>query len=248
MNNLQNYEQIYKMDAQIKKLTHENINKEIHLKNTELRALQNQMNAHFIYNVLESIKMMAEIGEHYEISDATTALGKLLRYTMKWTDHHVTLREELEYIEHYLKLINLRFDYEVQLIVELPECLYDQSLPKMSLQPIIENAIYHGFDEISENKTLYLSGKLLESEFMLEIMDTGRGMSTEALKRLYQKLDGTLETPSALGNGIGLKNVQERIKMSFGEKYGLQIESKENTYTKVKILMPMTIMTVRSGA
>lgn len=247
MDNLLNSEQISKINAQINALVEQTIDQEMHLKNVEFKALQNQMNAHFIYNVLESIKMMAEIEEKYEISDATTALGKLLRYTMKWTDRHVTLREEIEYIFHYLKLINLRFDYEVQLMMDLPECIYDQSIPKMSLQPIIENAIYHGFEELSENRTLYMSAKVLKNEYMIEIMDTGNGMSKEMLEKLYQKLEGKIEAHSTIGNGIGLKNVQDRIKMSFGAQYGISIESKENVYTKVKLLMPMTVITAKSG-
>ena len=112
--------QINIMLARLKRLMEDNLNRELLVKNSEIRALQNQINAHFIYNVLESIKMMAEIDEKYEISDAITALGKLLRYSMKWTSGNVTVEQEIDYIHNYLALINLRFDYEIYLSLNLP--------------------------------------------------------------------------------------------------------------------------------
>ncbi|MCD7819940.1 MAG: histidine kinase, partial [Lachnospiraceae bacterium] len=96
----------------INELMEDNIHREVLAKNAEIRSLQNQINAHFIYNVLESIKMMAEIEEKYEISDAVTRLGRLLRYNMYWKSGTMTVREEIEYIRNYIALMNLRFDYE----------------------------------------------------------------------------------------------------------------------------------------
>ena len=107
--------QLNKMLSEIKQLMEDDLNRELLVKNSEIKALQNQINAHFIYNVLESIKMMAEIEEKYEISDAITSLGKLLRYSMRWNSPNVKLEDEIEYIKNYLKLINLRFDYEIYL-------------------------------------------------------------------------------------------------------------------------------------
>lgn len=150
--------QINKMLVNIKQLTDDNLNHELLMKNTQIRALQNQINAHFIYNVLESIKMMAEIEEKYDISDAITSLGKLLRYSMKWTNANVTVAEELEYIRNYLSLINLRFDYEIYLSVNMPQSILIQKIPKMSLQPVVENAIYHGIEQMAEDTNIYMKG------------------------------------------------------------------------------------------
>ena len=141
--------QINKMLARIRQLMEDNINRERLVKNSEIKALQNQINAHFIYNVLESIKMMAEIDEEYDISDAVTALGKLLRYIMRWVSGNVTVEEEVDYIKNYLSLINLRFDYEIYLSLNIEDIIYKQEIPKMSLQPIVENAIYHGIEEMA---------------------------------------------------------------------------------------------------
>lgn len=231
--------QINKMMEHIHVLIEENINRELLVKNSEIRALQNQINAHFIYNVLESIKMMAEIEEKYEISDAITSLGRLLRYSMKWVSGNVTVREEIEYIRNYLALINLRFDYEIHLSIKVPEEIMDQEIPKMSLQPIVENAIYHGIEELAEDTTIYIKGLVQGEDCVIEITDSGRGMSQSEVQEIYQKISGEIETSGGSGNGIGLKNVQDRIHMNFGPKYGIEIASKIGCYTKVMVKIPM---------
>ncbi len=231
--------QINKMLYSIKQLTTDNLNHELLVKNTEIRALQNQINAHFIYNVLESIKMMAEIKEDYDISDAITSLGKLLRYSMKWGSRNVTVAEELEYIRNYLKLINLRFDYEIYLSVNIPEVILKQAIPKMSLQPIVENAIYHGIEQMAEDTNIYMKGIVDGDDCVIEITDAGKGMSEREVEDLYKKINGEMETSGGSGNGIGLKNVQDRIKMNFGEDYGIEIASKLGCYTKIMVRIPM---------
>lgn len=232
-------QQINKMLGRITHLMEDSIKREVLVKDSEIRALQNQINAHFIYNVLESIKMMAEIESKFEISDAVTALGKLLRYSMKWVSKNVTVSEEIDYIKNYLALINLRFDYEVYLSLNLPEQIYDQEIPKMSLQPIIENAIYHGIEELAEDTSIYMKGILYEDYCIIEITDSGRGMSDEEIDSLQKKIQGEIETTGTSGNGIGLKNVQDRIKISFGSDYGISIASKIDCYTKVMVKIPL---------
>ena len=232
-------EQINKMLDRIEQLMKENIDREILTKNAEIRALQNQINAHFIYNVLESIKMMAEIDEEYAISDAITSLGNLLRYSMRWVSDNVLVEEELAYIKNYLALINLRFDYEIYLSLNLPEDILKQKIPKMSLQPIVENAIYHGIEELAEDTNIYIKGLVKDGDCVIEVTDAGKGMSEEQIERLKRKIAGEIETDGGSGNGIGLKNVQDRIRMSFGEKYGIGIDSKLGCYTKITVRVPM---------
>ena len=231
--------QINKMMERIRQLMEDNVNRERLVKNSEIRALQNQINAHFIYNVLESIKMMAEIDEKYDISDAITSLGKLLRYTMRWTSGVVTVREELDYIRNYLVLINLRFDYEIYLSLNMPEIILHQEIPKMSLQPIVENAILHGIEQLAEDTNIYVKGYVDEGDCIIEIMDSGKGMSEEQLSELRRRLKGEIETSGENGNNIGLKNVQDRIQMNYGEQYGLHISSKLGCYTKVQVKVPL---------
>ncbi len=231
--------QINRMLDEIRKLMDENIKREVLVKDSQIRALQNQINAHFIYNVLESIKMMAEMKEEYDISDAITSLGKLLRYSMKWTSETVLVSEELEYIKNYMALINLRFDYEIYLAVNIPEEIMGQRIPKMSLQPIIENAIIHGVEELADDTTIYIKGIPEGTSCTIEITDNGRGMSDEEVEILRKKISGEIQTKGTSGNGIGLKNVQDRIHMEFGEKYGLDVATKEGCFTKVYVRIPM---------
>lgn len=233
--------QINKMLERIRQLMKDNLQRELLAKNAEIKALQNQINAHFIYNVLESVKMMAEIDEEYEISDAITRLGRLLRYSMRWVSGNVTVREELEYIRNYLALINLRFDYEIYLSENLPEAILGQEIPKMSLQPIVENSVYHGIEQMAEDTNIYIKGMFEDGDCIIEITDAGNGMSEETLEKLRRKIAGEVDTSDDKGHGIGLKNVQDRIRMSFGEGYGLEISSRLGCYTKVRMRIPERI-------
>ncbi|MFI3238840.1 MAG: histidine kinase [Lachnospiraceae bacterium] len=217
---------------------------EMLVKNSEIKSLQNQINAHFIYNVLESIKMMAEIDEKYDISDAITDLGSLLRYSMKWLNRNVTIEEELDYVRHYLSLMNLRNDYEIVLETDVEEGMLQQEIPKMSLQPIVENAIFHGIEDIAQDSSIRVVIYSKEDKAYVEITDSGRGMEVEKLEGLYEKLNGVLEedatssTTTHSRNGIGLKNVQDRIVITFGSDYGIQVFSEVNQYTKVQMILP----------
>ncbi len=222
----------------IKLLMKDNLDREILAKNSEIRALQNQINAHFIYNVLESVKMMAEIEEKYDIADAVTSLGIMLRYSMKGLAKNVTVRQEVEYIQNYISLMNLRFDYEIYLSLNIPEVLWEQEIPKMSLQPIVENAISHGIEDLAEDTNIYIKGIVLIQDFIIEITDQGKGMTEDEVKRLREKIEDDLEASGGIGTGIGLKNVQDRIQIHFGKEYGLQVSSRYGCYTKVSMRIP----------
>lgn len=233
--------QINEMLQRIQDLYQAKVQAEVLVKNSEIRALQNQINAHFIYNVLESIKMLAEIDEKYIISDAITALGKLLRYSMKWTSKSVTVAEEIEYIRNYIQLVNLRYDYEIYLSLNLPEEIYQQEIPKMSLQPIIENAIVHGIEEVAEDTSIYMKGFIRENFCYIEISDAGRGMTREQVEKLRAKINGAVDVDNVQagsGNGIGLKNVQDRLQIFYGQECGITIESQEHCYTKIIVKFP----------
>ena len=233
---------IRRMTERIQVLVSESVQRERLIKDSEIRALQNQINTHFIYNVLESIKMMAEIDEKYDISDAVTSLGKLLRYSMKWSSPLVTVGDELEYIRNYISLMRLRYDYSIFLTIEIPKELLDQHIPKMSLQPIIENAIYHGIEGLPEDATIKIQGYRCqvdnEDAFRIEITDSGRGMTTEQLTALQDRIDGRSPDNPSSSHGIGLKNVQDRITLFFGASYRLQVAAEKDRYTQVSITVP----------
>ena len=225
---------------QLRRLMRDSIQREAQIQSAETRALQNQINAHFIYNVLEAIKMMAEIDEKYEIADAVTTLGKLLRYSMKLESGGVLLERELDYIQNYITLMNLRFDYVISLRLDIPPELLEQKVPKISLQPIVENAVVHGAAALAADTTITVRGTLdrERGSFSIQIIDEGRGMDEAGLARLHRQIAGQEPAPAASGNGIGLGNVQTRIRMAFGEDYGLQVASQPGRGTKVSVTLP----------
>ena len=228
------------MLERIQKQTEESIQRESLLKDTAIKAMQNQINAHFIYNVLESVKMMAEIDGEYTISDAVTSLGEMLHYNMRWKTFLVTVRDEMEYIENYVELMNLRYDFTITLAVKIPDLILQQDIPKMSLQPVVENAITHGIEELDEDATIYIKGVLKADSFDIEIQDSGKGMSERTLQKLRRKLQSHVNTDEDQRHGIGLKNVQDRIHIQFGMQYGLLVDSREGCFTKVTIHLPLT--------
>lgn len=224
----------------IRQLMHDNLEREMQARNSEIRALQNQINAHFIYNVLEAIKMMAEIDERYDIADSVTNLGKLLRYSMKWESGNVTLERELDYIGNYIALMNLRFDYVIRLDMDIPEELLDQRLPKISLQPIVENAVVHGAAVLAADTTISVRADIdrENSCYTICVTDEGKGMDAQVLEHVRRQITGQESTPSSSGNGIGLHNVQERIVRSFGPDFGLQVSSQPGQGTTVTVKLP----------
>lgn len=226
----------------IRHLMADNLARQMQNREMEIRALQNQINAHFIYNVLEAIKMMAEIEEKYEIADAVTSLGKLLRYSMKWESGNVRLSRELSYIENYIALMNLRFDYVIYLELKIPEEPKNQRLPKISLQPVVENAVVHGAAVLATDTTIVVQGEIdrEHGRYYIHVHDEGRGMDEEALNRLRRQIDGGEETSpgASSGNGIGLHNVHTRIQRCFGPDFGLSVTSRLGEGTTVTFTLP----------
>ena len=166
---------------------------------------------------------------------------------MRWTSSNVTIEKELEYIKNYLALINLRFDYEIYLSLNIPDIILKQEIPKMSLQPIVENAIYHGIEQLAEDTNIYIKGQVENGDCIIEFTDAGKGMSEEEVEMLTRKINGEIETNGGSGNGIGLKNVQDRMKVKFGKQYGISIASKINCYTKIQVRIPMTHQAYEEG-
>lgn len=231
--------QINDMLSALEKLNIENTNKQLLAKNAEIRSLQNQINAHFMYNVLETIKMMAEIKGDFEISDAITSLGNMFRYSMQWTSGMVELKTEINNIRNYLDLMNLRQDYEIYLSLNIPEELMHIKIPKMSLQPIVENSVYHGIENMAEDTSIYIKAFVNDDIVNIEISDVGVGMSENQLKLIREKINTADAIEDGKEHGRALYNVQQRIRMYFGNEYGLSIYSKEGAFTKVSIQIPL---------
>ncbi|RKP46697.1 sensor histidine kinase [Cohnella endophytica] len=241
-----------KMLRKMGELIAEAVNKQAAAKEAELATLKNQIDSHFLYNTLENIKMMAEVHDHREISDALTSLGSMMRYNMRWTKEHVRLRDEINHISNYVNIANVRFEDKVTLVTDIPDDALDQELLKMSLQPIVENSVKHGL--LNRPLTIEIRAEASGGVMMISVTDDGAGMTDDQAEELNRRIgraerwvapapDGD-ETPGK-GNGIGLANVHSRIQMHYGNEYGLQIDSAEGRYTRVTIRIPYFIVVGR---
>ena len=216
------------------------VRKQAATKDAEIRALQTQINTHFVYNVLEAINMMAEIKCEYEISDTITSLGRLMRYCMSWKRQFVTLAEEVDHIRNYVTLLNVRYYNQIQLKVEIPDALLEFEILKMSLQPIVENAFNHGIEPKSGGGVISVNAYTEGRVFYAEVTDNGVGLGREELELLKKSIepDTVRDDRNVRGTGIGLKNVNERIKLFYGKEYGLELESEKNIFMKVRVKLP----------
>ncbi|MDO6354601.1 histidine kinase [Caloramator sp. CAR-1] len=248
---------IRRLLVKINELITDAVNKKIVSKEAELRALRTQIDSHFLYNTLENIKMLAEIEGQFEISDALTSLGKMMRYNMKWASEYVTLREEIDHIKNYTSLMNIRFDNKIKLIINIDSYLLEQEVLKLSIQPIIENSISHGIKDKLDKELgiIEIKASIDGNTMIIEITDNGKGMSPEEVEKLNYKINledeefnknllNKYEGQETVkrGNGIGLRIVNQRIKLYYGDDYGLQISSKKGEYTKVILKLPYLIV------
>ncbi|MFC5466325.1 cache domain-containing sensor histidine kinase [Lederbergia graminis] len=234
-----------RMLSKINTLIADAVYKQAVTKDTELKALKTQIDSHFLYNTLENIKMMAEIEGKYEISDSITSLGEMMRYNIKWKNEYVVLSEEIAHIKNYVDIMNLRLNRPLSLVVDIPDQLRDQEILKLSLQPIIENAIKHGIEPNSmkdEESTIHVKAYLQHQTVIIEVTDNGVGMDTQQLYTLNRKINGLSNDQSTSEDGIGLRNVHERIALFYGKGYGISVKSVKNEYTSVMIRLPYLII------
>ncbi len=207
----------------------------------EMKMLASQINPHFLYNTLESIRMQALTSGNRNVANSIKLLGKSMRYVLENTGTgFITLMKEMEYIETYLQIQKLRFGDRVnfEIAVEPQLVVQEQKILPFLLQPVIENAIVHGLEEITENGHIRIDIEQ-DGEFLVAtISDNGVGMNGEELSKLRDKIrKNTLNASSS----IGLGNIDRRIKLCYGKEYGLQIQSTKGEGTKVILRLPAKI-------
>ncbi len=225
--------QIY--EAQIKEQHFSNQQQEM-----ELKLLVNQINPHFLYNTLETIRMKAFSDGNNEVATAIKLLGKSMRYVLNnMKTSSTTLDKEIDYIVTYLSIQLLRFEARLHYTLHIDDTIDPKSyqiLPLL-LQPIVENSISHGIEPTGrEGHIIIRIQKSVNDLLIAQIYDNGAGMSKERLSRV---MDGLSAPPSESDHGIGLYNINNRIKLFYGEKYGLKIKSKENWGTLVTLIIPL---------
>lgn len=206
---------------------------------TEMKAMQNQINAHFLYNVLETIHMQAVLKEDDDTAESILVLGKMLRYCLRWRIHTVTLSQEIEYINSYIYILNIRNDYKITLKAEIPQKLLNKEIPKMLVQPFVENSFYHGIEPLAEDAEIRLFTEIDEvhNKLWLCVQDFGVGISQEKLMEIRAYLrDVDYERDSE--GSIGIKNIQQRLFMFYGKDFELDITSEPGEGTLIKVPVP----------
>ena len=210
------------------------------LKKARSIALQSQINSHFLFNTLENIrwKVMEFTNGENEGSYMISNLSKLLRIGLNTKEYMNTLENEIEHIKIYLEIQKIRYEDRFEVIYNIEEETLKIMLPKITLQPIVENAIYHGIKPTNKKCILTIKSFLLEDKVFIEISDDGIGMDEEKSENINKELQTEYIKEE---NHIGIKNVNQRIKLTFGENYGIEIKSKLNIGTSIIISVPLDL-------
>lgn len=208
---------------------------QVRLRKAEFELLQAQINPHFLYNTLDTIVWLAEAGDQKRVVSMVGNLSDFFRTSLNQGKDIISIREELAHVRSYLEIQQVRYQDILRYEITVPEDLYEYKIPKITIQPLVENALYHGIKNKRGQGTITVTGKRNENGFVLYVRDNGIGMTQERLKEVragIQKLSYT-------GKEIyGLYNVNERIRLNFGETYGISIESTYGEGTCVSISLP----------
>lgn len=202
-------------------------------KNAQLKALQAQISPHFLYNMLNEINALARMGRTEEVSGFVIHLGKLLRRSITFQDDFVKLADDLVFVDDYIRLQQIRYDQLFSVDIQVEKEIRDCLIPNLVIQPLVENAIIHGFAAGRQDYMLSIRGFRQGDGVCIEIYDNGIGVEKEYLKYI-----NNVEKGAGIYGGLGVENVQKRLLLIYGMQYGLKMESEKGRYTKVKILLP----------
>ncbi|WP_164716251.1 cache domain-containing sensor histidine kinase [Paenibacillus whitsoniae] len=235
------------MAVRIQELLSEQQESEDMKRKLEIRALQSQINPHFMYNTLNTIRMFAMLKDYDNINTLMGKFVSLLRYSMENYDQHVQLQQEIEYVQDYIALLNMRYKYQTQLHAEIEAPLERMSIPKLGLQPLIENAVFHGIlpKKMAEGH-IYLRVYSHESAepaaVIIEVEDNGVGLDEEQLEKLRIHLQ-----QEQIGDNIGLKNVWLRMKLMFGKEAQVQLSAVASGGLLIRFMLPADTVRLKEG-
>ncbi|WP_189006606.1 sensor histidine kinase [Paenibacillus marchantiophytorum] len=221
------------MIVRIQELIKENYTKQLIIKETEFRSLQAQINPHFLYNTLESINWISKMNGQKQVSQMVESLGYLLRSSISMKQDMISVEDELQLVQHYITIQRVRFEERLDFRLDVKADLLTQSIPKLTLQPLLENAIKYAVEVMLEPCVIRISGQTEGDMVLLVIEDNGPGIDEAYLEQIL-----TGERKSK-GTGIGLKNIDERIKLTFGDEFGLQVENRLDGGARITIRLPI---------
>lgn len=209
---------------------------QVHLRKAELELLQSQINPHFLYNTLDTIVWLAEGGDSKQVVDMVRNLSDFFRTSLNQGKDMVTLREELLHVGSYLRIQHVRYMDILEYDIKVPEELYTYIVPKITIQPLVENALYHGIKNKRGKGLISITGEALEDSYLIKVCDNGIGIEEEKLQKLNKSL---LEPTSDKSGSFGLTNVNERLQLKFGSEYGIKLESAYGSGTTVTVKLPL---------
>ena len=221
------------MTHRIHELMEQNVHEQEEKRKSELKALQSQINPHFLYNTLDSIIWMSEGKKNEEVVLMTASLARLLRQSISNEDEVVPIANEVEYARGYLTIQKMRYKDKLEFQIEVDSSILYIPLIKLVLQPIIENAIYHGLKYKESKGLLIVKGFMKDGNAVLQVIDDGVGMDEETLAHIYDKHKVNYHS-----NGVGVYNVQKRLKLYYGEDYGITYTSELGKGTTATITIP----------
>ena len=221
------------MTHRIHELMEQNVHEQEEKRKSELKALQSQINPHFLYNTLDSIIWMAEGKKNEEVVLMTASLARLLRQSISNEDEVVPIANEVEYARGYLTIQKMRYKDKLEFQIDVDSSILYIPLIKLVLQPIIENAIYHGLKYKESKGLLIVKGFMKDGNAVLQVIDDGVGMDEETLAHIYDKHKVNYHS-----NGVGVYNVQKRLKLYYGDDYGITYESEKGKGTTATITIP----------
>ena len=224
------------MIEKLNELVNNNLAMQIKTKEAQIRAYEMQINPHFIHNSLETIRMLSVLDETDKVDEAILLLSSVLRFNLN-TEKEVSIESELNNMEYYLRLLKLRFNDEFDYEINVDEEILSYYTLKFILQPIVENAMKHGIEKVERKGIISILGKQLDNEIVFVIKDNGIGISEEQIKILKECLNDNNYLKDGSSN-IGLMNVHQRIKLFYGDEYGIEVESKFMEKTSVLIHIP----------
>jgi len=226
------------MIGKIRDLLEAKIKEQENLKKAELRALQAQINPHFLYNTLDTIIWMAESNQTQQVVEIVSALSKFFRISLSKGRDWITIAEEIERTRSYLTIQKMRYRDILDFKIEVDARVADNTILKLILQPLVENALYHGIKNKREGGTIYVRANLkTENEVLLEVEDNGIGFTGEKLAQLQAELEDDSDDIK-VESGFGIGNVNKRIRLYYGKQYGLSVRSAYNTGTCVTLMIP----------
>ena len=204
----------------------------------ELLMLQSQINPHFLYNTLFSVKTLIDLQRYQMASDMFQSLIDFYVISLNHGKERVTIRKELEVINHYLSILKIRYNESFEWLVNVDEDILDCEILTLTLQPLVENAVQHGIKNKTEKGMIDISGCSLEGTIILTVWDNGEGISPETLEVLENDINEKELQDKKENPHFGLWNSNQRLKLYFGEEYGIQMESEKGKYTSVTVRIP----------